>query len=257
MSTDFGTTLKSWRTARRMSQMDLGLSANVSARHISFLETGRSRPSRTMVLQLCEELAVPRAGRNQMLTAAGLAPAYGVRNLNETDMAPVRGAVDWMLQRHDPYPALALDRHWRLLKLNRSAATMLAGLGVQPGDSLIRALAENAVLRSSIENLDEVLVHTAVRLRTEIAHLGGDDELTEVLEILQSGTQEGAVPRIEAGLLPAFIPTRFRMGGLTLSLFSTLAQFGTVEDVALAEMKIEMMFPADDATRAVLQSMAG
>ena len=101
MSLDFGPALREWRQQRRMSQLDLGLSANVSARHISFLETGRARPSRSMVLQLCEELEVPRAARNHLLTAAGLAPAYAERALTEDQMQPVRDAMDWTLQRHD------------------------------------------------------------------------------------------------------------------------------------------------------------
>ena len=253
MTTEFGTHLKSWRAARRVSQLDLGLSANVSARHISFLETGRSRPSRAMVLALCEELDVPRGARNQLLTAAGLAPASGVRDLEEDEMSPVRQAVDWMLERHDPYPAFALDRHWHVQKMNRTASTLLAGLGLGPGDSLIGALAGNESFRAAIENLDQVVAHAIARLRTEIAHIGGDPVLEVAMADLIELDVAGQVPD---GVLPAFVPTQFRAGGMVLSLFSTLAQFGTAEDVALAEMKIEMMFPADETTRQVLMAMA-
>ena len=254
MTTAFGSELKSWRTARRISQLDLGLSANVSARHISFLETGRSRPSRSMVLALCEELQVPRGARNQLLTAAGLAPAYGARDLAEDDMAPVRAAMEWMLERHDPYPAFTLARHWTVQRMNRTASTLMAGLGLGPGQSLVGALAGNGDFRGAIENLDQVIAHAIARLRTEIAHLAGDPVLEEALQRLIDLDVAGPPPD---GLLPAFVPTRFRAGGLVLSLFSTLGQFGAAEDVALSEMKIEMMFPADEATRQVLLAMGG
>lgn len=112
MSNEFGAGLKEWRARRRLSQLELGLAAAVSARHISFLETGRARPSRGMVLRLCEHLQVPRAARNRLLTAAGLAPAYAARPRSAADLGPLADAVDWMLARHAPYPAFALDRHW-------------------------------------------------------------------------------------------------------------------------------------------------
>ena len=124
MDTAFGVALKEWRVQRRLSQLDLGLAADVSARHISFLETGRARPSRTMVLHLSEHLDLPRPVRNTLLNAAGFAPAYRSRDLGADDMRHIRDAVAWMLERHDPYPAMALDRHWTLVKAN-GTATML------------------------------------------------------------------------------------------------------------------------------------
>ncbi|MCP4818118.1 MAG: helix-turn-helix domain-containing protein, partial [Shimia sp.] len=143
MGMNFGATLKEWRQARRVSQLDLGLSAGVSSRHISFLETGRSRPSRGMVLRLCDELDVPIAQRNRMLTSAGLSPAHAERDLSEEDMAPMRKAVDWTLARHDPYPAMAIDRHWRLVKANRCMAGLLAAFGMAEGDSLLDMMTES------------------------------------------------------------------------------------------------------------------
>ncbi|MEM7269330.1 MAG: helix-turn-helix domain-containing protein [Pseudomonadota bacterium] len=249
----FGDNLKHWRGERRMSQLDLGLSANVSARHISFLETGRAAPSRAMVMQLCEELAVPHANRNQMLVAAGLAPAYTERGLSEEEMTPVREAIDWLLKKHDPYPAMALDRHWTVVQLNRSAGLLLAGLGLGPGDSLLESFTKNEAVRSSIENLDEVLSHICARIRTEIAHFGGDDVLEDGLATLSAllpGTHS-----LPEGLRPAFIPTRYRMGGMSFAFFSTFSQFGGVEDIALSELKIEMMFPADEATKTALNAI--
>lgn len=253
MPAAFGTVLKTWRTQRRMSQLDLGLNANVSARHISFLETGRSRPSRSMVLHLCDQLEVPLQARNHLLSAAGHSSAYRCRALSEEDMKPVSSAVDWMLERHDPYPAIAMDRHWTILKTNRTAALLLAGLGVTDGDNLLTALIDNQPLRDAIDNLDEVLDHTIARLRTESAHLGGDPFLDTSLENLAKGrtSAEAAAHKV----LPAFTPTRYSAGGQIFSFFSTFSQFGTAEDIALSEMKIEMMFPADDKTRELLLAM--
>lgn len=255
MTQAFGEALKGWRHQRRMSQLELGLSAEVSSRHISFLETGRARPSRAMVLRLCDQLEVPRGARNQLLTAAGMAPAYASRLLSEADMRPVRAAVDWLLQRHAPYPAMALDRHWRLVEVNAPARALLAAVGIKAGDSMLTALARNENLRAALENLEEVLQHAVARLGTESAHFGKDPVLDAAAEELSKGI--AGKLQGETGILPALVPTRFRLGEQVLSLFSTFTQFGTAEDVALSELKIEMMFPADEAARQILTALAG
>ena len=254
MQSEFGAGLKQWRQQRRMSQLELGLSANVSARHISFLETGRSRPSRSMVMQLCEELAVPLPERNHLLTAAGLAPAYQKRDLDAEDMRPAEAAMSWMLQRHDPFPAIALDRHWHVVQLNQSATRLLAGMSIGIGDSVIEAILESPELQASIANLSEVALHLRTRLRTESAHLGGDPVLNDAAERFSQLVDEEV--EVAQGILPAFVPTVYSFGGMTLSFFSTFSQFGTAEDIALSEIKIEMMFPADDATRDLLMAMS-
>lgn len=247
MPQDFGAVLKDWRNRRRISQLELGLSANVSSRHISFLETGRSRPSRGMVLRLCDELDVPRADRNRMLTSAGLAPVYAGRTPDDTDLAPIRAALRWTMARHDPYPAIALDRHWHLSDMNRAATQVFGAVGLVPGDSMIAALAGNAALRAATENLGEVMHHAIARLRTENAHLGGDPVLDSAIRALQATAPPAPD---QNGPLPAVIPARYRFGGAVLSLFSTIAQFGTVEDLALSELRIELFYPADEATAA-------
>lgn len=250
MAEAFGTLLKSWRNARRMSQLELGVAANVSARHISFLETGRARPSRPMVLALSETLSVPRAKRNRLLAAAGFANAYVARSLDDQDMAPVRAALDWTLERHDPYPAIALDRHWTLIAANRCSTAMLAPMGLAEGDSLLEALIDDGPFARAIENRDEVARHLAIRLQTESAYLGGDP----VLDRAAARLSEARTPDdpVNPDAFPAVIAARFRLGDTVLSLFSTIAQFGSTEDVALADLKIELMFPADDATRDTL-----
>lgn len=255
MDNSFGALLRTWRDQRHMSQLDLGLTANVSARHISFLETGRARPSRSMVLMLGDVLEVPRASRNALLNAAGFAPAYRHRDWSDEEMASVRDAVDWTMRRHDPYPAFVLDRHWVVLKANRSASALLGGLEVGEGSSLLDVMTDVEMTRELFENWHEVTHHMLTRLRTESAHLGGDSVIDAAAEKLAAalGT-EAAAP---SGTLAAVIPARYRSKGMTLSFFSTIAQFGTAEDIALADLKIEMLFPADDVTREMLTGMFG
>lgn len=253
MGLDFGAALKEWRQARRISQLDLGLSAGVSSRHISFLETGRSRPSRGMVLRLCDELDVPRAQRNRMLTAAGLSPAYAERDLSEADMAPVRAAVEWTLARHDPYPAMAIDRHWRLVQANKSMSALLAGFGAREGDSLLDMMIDSPAVRSALENYDEVAQHMLARLRVEAAHFGHDPVLEAAIARFEAVVGEAALT--VDGIRPAIIPAVYNVGGMRLSLFSTISQFGSAEDIALSELRIEMLFPADEATKVALEMM--
>lgn len=237
-----------------MSQLDLGLAANVSARHISFLETGRARPSRPMVVQLSETLQVPRSARNSLLNAAGFSSVYRTRDLAAEDMAHVRAALVWMLERHDPFPAFALDRHWTLLMANRSASMMLGNIGLEVGDSLLDAFTDSVVLRDFVENWSEVARHIVTRLRTESAHLGGDPVLDEAANRLAEETGL-TLPHADGALL-AVAPARYRASGIILSFFSTIAQFGTAEDIALADIKIELLFPADDTTRDILLAAA-
>ncbi|WP_114963573.1 helix-turn-helix domain-containing protein [Tritonibacter mobilis] len=244
---DFGAQLKDWRQLRRMSQLDLALTAEVSARHVSFLETGRAKPSREMVLRLSRELQLPQAEVNALLAAAGFAPVYGARDLGDAQMAPVRAAVEWMLERHAPYPAIALDRHWRLQQVNAPAQRLMSPVGLDVGDSLLDAMLSNDRLRENIVNLEEVERLILHRLRSELVHFGRDSVIEDHVARLKSRVSTDAVQP-----LPAMIPTRYRIAGQVLSFFSAMSQFGTVEDIALSELRIECMFPADEATRVAL-----
>ncbi|MBU4528475.1 MAG: helix-turn-helix transcriptional regulator [Hoeflea sp.] len=255
MTTQFGDLLKHWREARKVSQLDLGLEANVSARHISFLETGRARPSRAMVLNLGTVLDLPRGSRNAMLHAAGFAPSYRSRDLNEAEMAPIAAALDWMLDRHLPYPAMVLDRHWTIVRANATAKMMLAQIGLDEGANLIEALLDESQLPRVIENWDETARHFVHRLRAQSAHLGGDAWLDQMAARLAAQLGDAA-PDPTAGT-QAIIATRYRLGEMTLSFFSTLSQFSTAEDIALADWQIEHLFPADEATREVLVGLGG
>lgn len=250
---DFGGILKEWRGIRRMSQLDLALSAEVSSRHISFLETGRAKASRDMALRLGEELQMPLGVRNQLMLSAGLAPAYGRAPISATERAPLQQAVDWMLERHAPFPALAIDHHWVLQAMNPPAAALLAASGLQLGDSLIDALTENQQLRNGLANLEEVEALILHRLRSELANLGKDAVLERAVARLHR--RVGAQGWQGPGEMPAVIPTHYRFNGLDLRLFSTLSYFTSTGDVAMSELRLEMMFPADEASKQTLLSL--
>ena len=251
---DFAESLKTWRQTRRLSQLALALEAEVSARHLSFLETGRARPSREMVLHLADVLEVPRSDRNALLTAAGFAAHYPEMALDDAAMAPVRQAMDWTISRHAPYPAIVMDRLWRLVALNVPAQMLFGSLGLQEGGSILDVICADEGAAQLIENWPEVGHHLITRLRTESARAGGIEELDRFAARLAedpaiAGWQPTSAPQ-------AVLPTIYRAGDLRLSLFSTYAQFGTAEEIALSDMKIEMMFPADEATRDLLHKLA-
>jgi transcriptional regulator with XRE-family HTH domain len=253
MPEHFGALLKTWRGQRRLSQLDLGLAANVSARHISFLETGRARPSKSMVLALAETLEVPRASRNVLLQSAGFARAYVQRDLAADEMAYVRQAIDWMLERHDPYPGIALDKHWNLLQANACAANLMSPMGLAAGDSLLDAVLDGP-FAEALENREEILRHMLARLRTEISHLGGDAVLEAAVDKFAAQLPPELPP--SAIPMPAVLAARYRVHGMTLAFFSTISAFGSTEDIALADVRIELMFPADAQTRALLTGRA-
>jgi transcriptional regulator with XRE-family HTH domain len=250
----FGAALKEWRGKRRMSQLDLALAANVSARHIAFLETGRSKPSRGMVMQLGETLSVPRGERNRLLDYAGYRAAWKKRPLDEAEMAPVAMAIRRMIERHAPFPAFVIDRHWVVSDANSTGIGILAALGVGIGQSLLDTFLEGGAAPDIIENWPDVGVHLLSRLKTENLHVGGDAVLEDAIAKL---AQDPAVAAARNhGNLPAIVPARYRLGDQLFSVFTTIAQFGTAEDIALADLRIELIFPADAETEALFLAAA-
>lgn len=242
-------TLKTWRKARRLSQLDLAVAADVSSRHISFLETGRAGPSPGMIQRLGDALQLPLAARNQMLTGAGFAPRHEARKWDAAEMAPIRSAVDYMLEGHAPYPGMAVDRLWTILRLNGPAQTLFGQLNLTEGDSMLDLLLSD-MLPTVVENWPAVAHHAALRLRTESVARGGVAELDRVADHLAQvqgdrAEQPGPV-----------VPTVYRVGPIKLTLFATIAQFGTPEDLLLEDMKIELFFPADAETDQILRAMA-
>jgi transcriptional regulator with XRE-family HTH domain len=253
MVQSFPTLLKHWRMTRRMSQLDLGLAANVSARHISFLETARASPSRSMVLQLCQTLDVPMASQNTLLHAAGFAETYSNHDLSHAELLRVREALDWTLQRHDPFPGMALDKHWKVIRANRAATLLLSTVGLQEGDSLLQAMLTSERLQNAISNWQDVVRHMVIRLRSESARSGFDETLslaaTQLAVQLKDATPHGPLGE-------AVLTTRYVLNGLELQLFSTLAQFSSTENIALSDLRVELMYPADQHTKDILLSFA-
>ncbi|WP_298838666.1 helix-turn-helix domain-containing protein [uncultured Roseobacter sp.] len=247
--TEFSSALKTWRMVRRYSQLDLALEAEISARHLSFLETGRARPSREMVARLGEALQLPLDARNQMLTHAGFAVRYKSRDWDEAEMAPIRLAVSRQLDGQMPWPGLALDRLWTIRQANPTALALFAAFGVGIGDSLLELMVSER-LPQVVENWPEVAHHAAVRLRTESAAQGGVPEFDEAIRHLMRAA-DGCGP--SAGPV---VPTVLRLGDQQLSMFSTISQFGTPEDLTLDDLKIELYFPMDDVTETVFEALA-
>ena len=246
--TDFARSLKTWRAARRFSQLDLALVADISARHLSFLETGRANPSRDMVLRLGEALDIPLDARNQMLTHAGFAVRYKGREWDDDEMAPVRKAVRRQLERHAPYPGLAVDRLWTIREANATALVLFGAFGIGIGDSLLDLMTMRA-LPGIVENWPEVAHHAAVRLRTENAALGGVPEFEAAISYLSAFVQP------EPMTTGPVIPTILNTGTERLSMFATISQFGTPEDLLLDDLKVELYYPMDDATDAAFERM--
>ena len=251
-----GPLLRDWRRRRRMSQLDLALEAGVSARHLSFLETGRSKPSREMVLHLSEQLEVPLRDRNQLLLAAGFAPAYAERPINAPEMAPVKEALDRILKGHEPYPAVVVDRWWDLAAANAGAALLTQPVAphlLEPPANALRITLHPDGMAPHIRNLPEWRAHLLDRLERQVAATN-DDRLAALLdEVSAYPGGEATLPAHEPGIA---VPLKFAANGTELSFFSTIATFGTAVDITLAELAIEAFFPADEATAAYLTSRA-
>ena len=251
-----GLQLRDWRTRRRMSQLDLALEAGVSARHLSFLETGRSKPSRDMVLRLCEELSIPLRDRNGLLLAAGFAPAYQERPLEAPEMEPVRRAVAQVLTGHEPFPAAVVDRWWNLVAANRNVSVFLEGVAghlLEAPANVFRASLHPEGMAPRIVNLAEWRGHLLDRLRREVAATA-DARLAELLEEVEGypRPRDSAPPRPPQGAIA--VPLVLRHGDRELAFFSTVATFGTPLDVTVSELMIESFFPANPETAAVLRS---
>jgi transcriptional regulator with XRE-family HTH domain len=251
-----GELLREWRTRRRMSQLDLALEANVSARHLSFLETGRSRPSREMVLTLAEHLQVPLREQNALLLAAGYAPGFAETPLDTEEMSPVRHALDTILAGHEPYPAVIVDRQWEIVASNGPAQLLLEGVSaelISPPANALRITLHPDGMAPRILNFNEWSGHLLTRLHRQ-ALLSQDPALAELERELLGypGVERSSGIAEPEEML--FVPLRLRLlDDTVLSLFSTVATFGTALDVTLEELSIESFFPADDATQRYLR----
>ncbi|MFN8663389.1 MAG: helix-turn-helix transcriptional regulator [Thermomicrobiales bacterium] len=251
-----GDLLREWRQHRRLSQLELALEAEVSARHISFLETGRSLPSREMVLRLAEQLEVPLRERNAMLLAAGFAPYYPERSLDDPALRQAREAVRLVLAGHEPYPALAVDRHWNLIAANQAVAPFFAGVApvlTQPPINVLRATFHPDGLAPRIANFTQWRTHTLGRVERQVQRTA-DAGLVELLSELRSYPVPASVDDDDLAPGPEVpgmvVPLRLHTDLGVLSFLYTTTLFGTPQDVTLAEIGIEAFFPADAATAA-------
>ena len=247
-----GPLLREWRQRRRLSQLELALEADISARHLSFLETGRSKPSREMVLHLAEHLDIPLRERNALLMAAGFAPVFPERSFDDPELASARKAVELVLAGHEPYPAIAVDRHWTLLAANEAVAQFLvtedASL-LEPPVNVLRVSLHPKGVAPRIANLAEWRAHILDRLRRQI-DASGDPVLIALLDELRAYPAPAATQTRDYGGVVVPLELMTDMG--ILSFFSTTTIFGTPVDVTLSELAVEAFYPADDATTRAL-----
>ena len=246
-----GELLRTWRRRRSLSQLELALSADVSARHVSFLETGRSRPSREMVLHLAEQLEVPLRERNGLLLAAGYAPEYAERSLETAEMEPVRRALDRFLRAHEPYPAVVVDRHYRLIAANDAVGVLTAGVApelLEPPANTLRLTLHPDGMAPRITNLEEWSAHLLHQLRRQ-ASITGDPALERLHDELAAYPGVSVHPPHDDGSdAEILLPLRIRDGRQELEFFSTISTFGTPIDITLAELAIEAFYPANART---------
>jgi transcriptional regulator with XRE-family HTH domain len=242
--------LRHWRGRRRLSQLELALEADVSSRHVSFVETGRSRPSAAMVLHLAKRLDVPLRERNDLLLAAGYAPAYRQRELDAPEMRPVRNAIEHVLNGREPFPALVVDRHWDLVSANRAFASLVEGAAahlLEPPVNVLRLSLHPEGLAPRIVNLPQWRTGLLERLRRDA--LAAGDPVLSVLqaELASYPSGDPGHPRVPVSGEVA-VPLRVRAGGAELSFISTTTGFGDALDVTVAELSIESFFPTDERT---------
>ena len=265
---DFGAALRYWRGKRGVSQLRLALDADISQRHLSFLETGRAQPGRELILKLGLVLDIPLRQRNAMLLAAGFAPAYRERSLSDPELGAVMQALDFMLAQQAPYPALVVDRLWNLVMANEPAANMMRlFLGMPahvpiPRDgsiNVLRLILDPNGLRRYLVNWEDVCTDLLLWVQREAMGDGPGSEATALLDELMAlpGIAGAASqPNLERRALP-FLPVTLKKDDIVLNLFTTITTLGTPHDVTVHELRLESFFPADDSSRRWFQAQAG
>ena len=255
-----GALLREWRVRRRLSQLDLASEAEISQRHLSFVESGRARPSRDMVLHLADRLDIPLRERNHLLLAAGFAPRYGERKLDDPSLGAAHEAIRLVLKGHEPNPAIALDRHWNLVEANAAIGPLLAGVAdpklLESPVNVLRLSLHPQGLAPRIVNLFEWRSHLIERLKRQLDATG--DPVLGTLERELLSYPSGPRTQRAQNPDPAAIvhPLKLRVGNEVLTFISTTTVFGTPLDVTLSELAIESFFPADEATAKALRDAA-
>jgi transcriptional regulator with XRE-family HTH domain len=255
---EVGSLLREWRERRRLTQLNLGLEAGISARHLSFVETGRSKPGRAMLLKVAERLEIPFRDRNQLLLAAGHAPAFPERPLEDPALAPVRAALDRILAAHDPYPAVVFDRAWNLVSANASMSALTQGIEIDPAlleppINVLRIGLHPRGLGPLIVNLASWRAHFLERLARQIA-VTGDDSLRSLMDEVAAYPTSGDEHAAHDAGSEILGPVRLSVpGGGEWSFFGMFAGFDTPFEVTTSELAMELLFPADQATAEALR----
>jgi transcriptional regulator with XRE-family HTH domain len=257
---NIGGLLRRWRDVRRFSQLDLALEAEISTRHLSYVETGRAQPSREMVIRLSEALQVPLRERNALLLAAGFAPFYGHNRLDMREMEEARRAVELILEQQEPFPAIVVDRHWNIVMENTSTTRFLnlfpGCASIHPRNG-VRFVFHPSGLRPFIENWETVAARVIQRVHREAAANPSDEKLRAFLDELLAYPgvpSRWRTPDLDSPPLP-LLTIDYRQQGRYLRLFSTVTTFGSPQDIALQELRIECFFPADAPTREALAAL--
>lgn len=255
-----GPLLREWRSRRRLSQLDLSIEADISTRHLSFIETGRSRPSRELVLRLAQTLEVPMREQNQLLIAAGFAPEFGERSLEDPDLAPFSAGIDLVLSSHDPYPCLVVDRSWNLMRANRGVGVLLTQIPedaparlLYPPINVLRLSLHPLGLASRIANLAQWRAHVLGRLGREAA-TSNSVQLRDLFDELMNYPGGLDAESIEGVAIPLILRTD---GGAELEFVSMVSTFGTAHDLTLAELSIETFLPANAQTADAMRQLVG
>jgi transcriptional regulator with XRE-family HTH domain len=258
---EVGSLLREWRERRRVTQLELALDAGISARHLSFVETGRSKPGREMLLGVLEQLKVPFREQNQLLLAAGHAPAYPERSLDKPDLAPVRDALDAILSNHEPYPAVVVDRFWNMVSANSSMLALAEGVDIdpellEPPINVMRVGLHPRGLAPLFVNLGDWHAHWLRRLERQLATTG-DEQLASLIDEVAGypvpESESGGAAGAAGGELLGPVIVRTAEGG-ELAFFGMFASFDTPFEVTTSELAIEFLFPADKTTAEALHS---
>jgi transcriptional regulator with XRE-family HTH domain len=246
-----GAMLREWRVVRRLSQLDLALQADISARHLSYVENGKAQPSREMIARLSESLAVPLRERNALLVAGGFAPKYAETGLGAPKLAQMRYAIEAVLAKQDPYPAFLLNRHWDVVMANEAGRKLnrfMLGGRDSKHDNMLRQFFDPDDLRAAVDNWEEIAGHLLRHLHSEVAASPGDSKAKALLDemLAYPGVPAHWRYREPGAELAPIMTTSFRRYGVSVNLFSTITTFGTPRDVTLDELHIESCFPLDE-----------
>ena len=247
MKESVGTILKKWRNHQRYSQLQLAVELGVSSKHMSFIETGRSTPSKDMIVTIFAFLQLPKSEINRALNAAGYAPMFTELPLSDEALKPILESVETMIQNHMPYPAIVLNQSWDVIKANDSALTLLADLGYSEHSNLLEALIADNAKTTKIINWDEVIFELLMRLKQEINILGSPPRLQEYVNQLSHCVKVTELTKNQTEQI--VLPTKIKLDDKELAFFSIVSQLSNIQDITVSEYRVELMFPADEITK--------